>query len=182
MPEYPQGMVFVRNRNKKSEYIMTLSTDSCLSEEEIDHRYGYRWTIESGFKVCKSLLKLGKEVQSVNYDTTVSSTVIVFTRYIILEWIHRKNSDYHSLGEIFFFCYDDGRDIELSDALERLLSIMADGLANGTITIGESVRIEIIGWYVFQPAFIQAICRDQMVSAGFIATEDHSSNDLSMVA
>ena len=59
-----------------------------------------------------------------NYDTTVSSTALVFTRFIILEWIRRKNSNYHSLGEIFFICYDDVRDIELSDALDKLVSII----------------------------------------------------------
>ena len=178
----PVKIVFVRNRNKKSEYIMILSTDCSLSDAEIIRRYGYRWSIECCFKVCKSLLKLGKEFQPINYDTTVSSTALVFTRYIILEWIRRQNNDYHTLGEIFFFCYDDVRDIELSDALERLVSIMAKGLANGTITMGESVRIEILNWYVSQPAFIQSICKDQMVNAGFIAEDNHNNNELSTVS
>ena len=178
----PVKIVFVRNRNKKSEYIMILSTDCSLSNEEIIRRYGYRWSIECCFKVCKSLLKLGREFQPVNYDTTVSSTALVFTRYIILEWIRRKNSDHHSLGEIFFYCYDDVRDIELSDALKRLVSIIADGLANGTITMDESSRIEIIEWYVSQPAFIQSICRKPMIDAGFITVGDQTGNILSIVA
>ncbi len=112
----PVKLVFVRSRNNKSEYITILSTDCSLSDAEIIRRYGYRWSIECCFKVSKSLLKLGREFQPVNYDTTVSSTALVFTRYIILEWIRRKNSDYHSMGEIFFLCYDDVRDIELSGA------------------------------------------------------------------
>ena len=178
----PVKIVFVRNRNKKSEYIMILSTDCSLSDGEIVRRYGYRWSIECCFKVCKSLLKLGKEFQPVNYDTTVSSTALTFTRYIILEWIRRKNNDFHSLGEIFFFCYDDVRDIELSDALERLVSIMADGLANGKITMDESVRMGIIDWYISQPLFIQSICRDQMADAGFIPPADSNSTELSMAA
>lgn len=175
----PVKIVFVRNRNKKSEYIMILSTDCSLSETEIIRRYGYRWSIECCFKVCKSLLKLGKEFQPVNYDTTVSSTALVFTRYTILEWIRRHNSDPHSLGEIFFFCYDDVRDIELSEALEKLLSIMAEGLANGTIIMDESVRLEILDWYMSQPAFIQSICREQMTRAGFIADGNHNNGVLS---
>lgn len=136
----PVKLVFVRNRNNRSEYIILLSTDCSLSDAEIIRRYGYRWSIECCFKVCKSLLKLGREFQPVNYDTTVSSTALVFTRFIILEWIRRKNSDYHSLGEIFFLCCDDVRDIELSDALDKLLSIIVDGLVNGTIQMDESVR------------------------------------------
>ena len=81
----PVKLVFVRNRNNKSEYITILSTDCSLSDAEIIRRYGYRWSIECCFKVSKSLLKLGREFQPVNYDTTVSSTALVFTRYIILE-------------------------------------------------------------------------------------------------
>ncbi len=178
----PVKIVFVRNRNKKSEYIMILSTDCSLSDEEIIRRYGYRWSIECCFKVCKSLLKLGKEFQPVNYDTTVSSTALVFTRYIILEWIRRNNSDYHTMGEIFFFCYDDVRDIELTDALEHLVSIMAAGLANGKISMDESIRMEIIDWYISQPIFIQNICKEQMISAGFIGSGDRNAPQMSTTA
>ena len=59
-------LVFVRNRNKRSEYIVILSTDTSLSDEEIVRRYGNRWSIE---------------------------------------------------------CCDDIKDIELTEALERLLAI-----------------------------------------------------------
>ena len=127
-------------------------------------------------------MRLGKEFQPVNYDTTVSSTAIVFTRYIILEWIRRQKNDYHTLGEIFFFCYDDVRDIELSDALKSLVSIMADGLSNGTITMDETVRIKILDWYVSQPAFVQSICKDQMVAAGFITADNHNGYEMSTAA
>ena len=175
----PAKIVFVRNHNKRSEYIMILSTDCTLSDGEIIRRYGYRWSIECCFKVCKSLLKLGKEFQPVNYDTTISSTALVFTRYILLEWIRRNNSDFHTLGEIFFFCYDNVRDVELSDALKRLVSIMADGLSSGKITMDESIRTEIIDWYIMQPVFIRSICRDQMIEAGFIGSGDHNSAEMS---
>ena len=41
----PVKIVFVRNRNKRSEYIMILSTNCSLADEEIVRRYGYRWSI-----------------------------------------------------------------------------------------------------------------------------------------
>ena len=178
----PVKLVFVRNRNNRSEYIILLSTDCSLPDAEIIRRYGYRWSIECCFKVCKSLLKLGREFQPVNYDTTVSSTALVFTRFIILEWIRRKNSDYHSMGEIFFFCYDDVRDIELSDALDKLVSIIADGLANGTIQMDESVRKAILDWYVSQPNFIQLICGKQLADVGLLALPEHNDTKMSTVA
>jgi hypothetical protein len=177
----PVKLVFVRNRNKRSEYIIILSTDCSLSDEEIVRRYGYRWSIECCFKVCKSLLKLGKEFQPVNYDTTVSSTALVLTRFILLEWIRRKNSDPHSLGEIFFLCYDDVQDIELVVALGQLMSLISEGLANGTIQMDESVQKEIINWYVSQPAFIRCICQKQMEESGLLPTAERSMGKMSTV-
>ena len=177
----PVKLVFVRNRNKRSEYIIILSTDFTLSDGEIVRRYGYRWSIECCFKVSKSLLKLGREFQPVNYDTTVSSTAIVFTRFILLEWLRRKNNDWKTMGELFFICCEDVRDIELTEALERLLSIFMEGLKNGTVQIDNSIRMELLDWYVSQPVFIQQICTLQLNDAG-ILDEDHMCNKLSMYA
>lgn len=177
----PVKLVFVRNRNKRNEYIIILSTDRMLSDEEIVRRYGYRWSIECCFKVSKSLLKLGKEFQPVNYDTTVSSTALVFTRFIILEWIRRKNNDWKTMGELFFVCCEDIRDIELTDALERLLTIFMDGLENGTVQIAESVRRELLDWYISQPVFIQRLCANLLDEAG-ILSEDTICSCLSRCA
>lgn len=61
--------------------------------------YGARWSIECFHKVDKSLLRLGKEYQGLSYDMTVSSTAIVFTRYIMLEWLRRKENDQKPYGK-----------------------------------------------------------------------------------
>ena len=42
----PVKLVFVRNRNKKSEYIIILTTDCSLPESEVVRIYGSRWSIE----------------------------------------------------------------------------------------------------------------------------------------
>lgn len=41
----PIKIVFVRNRNKKSEWLAILSTDTALSDEEIVRIYGILWDI-----------------------------------------------------------------------------------------------------------------------------------------
>lgn len=92
-------IVFVRNRNKKSECLYVLSTDISLNASEIVRIYGNRWSIEVFFKASKSFMKLGKEFQGRSYDMMVSHTTIVFTRYIILEWIRRNKNDQKSFGE-----------------------------------------------------------------------------------
>ena len=42
----PAKIVFVRNRNKRSDYLCILSTDTSLTEDEIIRIYGKRWSIE----------------------------------------------------------------------------------------------------------------------------------------
>lgn len=177
----PVKLVFIRNRNKHDEYLIILSTDCLLSDEEIVRRYGYRWSIECCFKVSKSLLKLGKEFQPVNYDTTVSSTALVFTRFIILEWVRRRENDVRTLGELFYSTFEEVRDIELADALGQLLSILENGINSGDVVMGERTRKELLQWYISQPAFIRRICQQSMQEAGLLP-EDHEKCDLSKVA
>ena len=97
----PVKIVFVRNRNKKSECLYLLSTDCSLSDAEIVRIYGNRWSIECFFKVSKSFMKLGAEFQGRSYDAMVSPTTIVFTRYILPEWIRRNRNDRKTYGELF---------------------------------------------------------------------------------
>ena len=153
----PVKLVFVRNRNKRNEYIVILTTDRSLADSEVVRYYGSRWSIECCFKVCKSLLKLGEEFHGIGYDMTVSTTAIVFTRYILLEWIRREDTDPRTMGELFFLVYDEVRDIELAEALQRLLAIFSDGLRNGDITVSNAVRLLLIDWFLSQPAFIRAL-------------------------
>lgn len=158
----PVKLVFVRNRNKKSEYIIILTTDCGLADSEVIRRYGNRWSIEVFFRAAKSLLDLGSEFQGLSYDVTVSSTAIVFTRYMILEWMRRKNNDQKTICELFYVCCDDIQDIELSTALKQLLKILCDGIKNRAITITNEVKTQLINWFVSQPAFIKALYPDLM--------------------
>ena len=153
----PVRLVFVRNRNKRDEYIVILTTDCFLQDSEVVRYYGSRWSIECCFKVCKSMLKLGQEFQGIGYDMTVSTTAIVFTRFILLEWIRREDNDPRTMGELFFLVYDEVKDIELSDALRSLMTIFAEGMKRGAIRIDESVRIQLVDWFISQPLFIQAL-------------------------
>ena len=155
----PVKLVFVRNRNKPNEYIIILSTDTDLSDSEIVRLYGNRWSIECCFKVCKSLLKLGKEFHGISYDLTVSSTALVFTRYILLEWIRRQENDGRTLGELVFCVFDEVRDMELADSLRLLFDILLTGIRQGAVRVDETVRIQLVNWFCSQPRFIQSLFR-----------------------
>lgn len=101
----PAKVVYVRNRNKRKEYLCIISTDTGLDDNEIIRIYGKRWDIEVFFKVCKSYLHLGKECRALSYDAMTAHTAVVFTRYMMLSVESRESNDERSLGELFlYFC------------------------------------------------------------------------------
>lgn len=156
----PVKIVFVRNRNKKSECLYLLSTDCSLSDTEIVRIYGNRWSVECFFKASKSCLKLGTEFQSRNYDAMVSHTSIVFTRYMILEWIRRNENDQKTYGELFFMLCDDIQDMDFTNALQGLLSLFTDIATIVSADITEVIKSKVTNWMKSQPLFIQALFCD----------------------
>ena len=118
----PARLVFVRNRNNRKDWLVLISTDMSLTEDEIIQTYGKRWDIEVFFKVCKSYLKLGKECRSLSYDAMTAHVAIVFTRYMMLSVEHRTMNDQRSLGEIFFYFCDELEDISSEKALFLIIN------------------------------------------------------------
>ena len=114
-------VIFVRNRNKsKRQWLAILNTDARLSEREAIRIYGKRWDIEVFFKVCKSVLKLARELQVRSFDSLVAHTSIVFLRYMLLSCENRLSQDGRSHGELFAALCDELDDISLKQALELL--------------------------------------------------------------
>ena len=153
----PVKIVFVRNRNKKSECLYILSTDTSLTDAEIVRIYGNRWSIECFFKSSKSFLKLGTEFQSHNYGAMVSHTTIVFTRYIILEWIRRNQNDQKTYGELFYMFCDDIQDMDLTNALQSLMALFVEHISNLSADITSVIKCKVSEWIGSQASFIQAL-------------------------
>lgn len=153
----PVKIVFVRNRNKKSECLYILSTDCSLEDTEIVRIYGNRWSIECFFKSSKSFLKLGTEFQSRSYDAMVSHTAIVFTRYTILEWIRRNQNDQKTYGELFFMFCDDIQDMDLTNALQSLMALFVEHISALSADITSYIKSKVTEWMASQASFIQAL-------------------------
>ena len=119
----PAKVVFVRNRNKRKEYLCLISTDVNLDEDEIIRIYGKRWDIEVFFKVCKSYLRLSKECNSLSYDAMTAHTAVVFTRYMMLSLENRESNDTRSLGELFLYFSDEMSDITWIQAFQMMLQM-----------------------------------------------------------
>lgn len=120
----PARLVFVRNRNKSKDWLVLISTDTTLTEEEVIQTYGKRWAIEVFFKVCKSYLKLEKGCRSLSYDALTAHVAIVFTRYMMLSLRHRQTNDDRSLGELFMMTCDEIQDLSFQEAMFIIINSM----------------------------------------------------------
>jgi hypothetical protein len=126
----PAKVVYVRNRNKRKDYLCLISTDVTLSEDEIIRIYGKRWDIEVFFKVCKSYLRLSRECNSLSFDAMTAHTAVVFTRYMMLSLESRESNDDRSLGELFLYFTDEMSDITWIQAFQMLLQMFRTLLAD----------------------------------------------------
>lgn len=149
----PIKLVFIRNKNKKRDWLCILSTDITLDAKEIVRYYQNRWSIECFFKASKSCLKLGKEFQNRDYSTTISSTAIVFTRYIILEWMRRQDNDIRTHGALFRMTCDEVQDVTYEEAIRTLLALILDGAKCVTPKCIEMIKSKVIEWIESQNRF-----------------------------
>lgn len=155
VPNIQVKVVFVRHRTKKSEWLAILSTDCSLSEKEIIRIYGIRWDIETFFKCTKSLLRLQKEFQGRSYDLLISHTTIVFTRYILLAWQQRCNTDERTLGGLFMHLADEFNELDWAVALTTLLNLLADISANVCQKIRKFIDCQLLNWFSGLPNYIK---------------------------
>jgi len=135
----PAKVVYVRNRNKRKEYLCLISTDVNLDEDEIIRIYGKRWDIEVFFKVCKSYLSLSKECNSLSYDAMTAHTAIVFTRYMMLSLGNRESNDNRSLGELFLYFSDEMSDITWIQAFQMILQMFRTMLVDNSELSDEKI-------------------------------------------
>lgn len=123
-------LVFVRNRNKKSDFLSILCTDNELTENQIIEYYGCRWGIELLFHTCKSFLRLQKSTQSLDYSEIHASNAIIMFQYSMLSWLNRNNADEISFGELFHQLLEEVQDVALFNAIELILSLFIEIIAS----------------------------------------------------
>ena len=118
------------------------------------------------FRSSKSFLKLDTEFQSHNYGAMVSHTTIVFTRYIILEWIRRNQNDQKTYGELFFMFCDDIQDMDLTRALQSLMTLFVEHILTLFADITSIIKCKVSEWIASQAVFIQVLFRDKRYQLG----------------
>ena len=126
-------IVFVRNRNKKRQWLALFSTDTTVPDKKIVRIYGKRWDIEVFFKMMKHYLNLERETQLRDYDGMVAHITIVMSRYIFLAVEQRCHDDPRTLGSLFFACSNEMKDLSLVEALQRILSMALEKIRSAGI-------------------------------------------------
>ena len=157
----PAKVVYVRNQNRKKEYLCFISTNTTLDENEIIRIYGKRWDIEVFFKVCKSYLNLSKECNSLSYDAMTAHTAVVFTRYMMLSLESRESNDSRSLGELFLYFSDEMSDITWIQAFQMLLQMFRTMLSDNT-ELSEDKINELVDTFMNT---VPALLRTQLQAA-----------------
>ena len=122
----PAKLVFVRNKSNRKDWLVLISTDTALSEDEIIRIYGKRWDIEVFFRSCKSYLHLAKECRSISYDALNAHVSVVFTRYMMLSVAQRRNTDERTICELCFVMLDEMEDISFSRSMQIIMYALID--------------------------------------------------------
>jgi len=119
----PARLVYVRNRNNSKDYLVFITTDILISEEEVVRIYTKRWDIEVFFKVSKSYLKLAKECRSLSYDAMTAYVAVVFARYMMLAVENRIQCDEKTFGELYCLIARELSDITWLEAFRLLMDL-----------------------------------------------------------
>jgi hypothetical protein len=123
-------IVYVRNRNKRKDWIAFICTDIGLSEDEIIALYGRRWSIEVFFKTCKTYLRFTGEFRQTSYEAITAHTAVVALRYMMLAVGQRRQTDQRTLGELFYAITDEAKDVTFQETLILIMELLSKALSS----------------------------------------------------
>ncbi len=138
--DVPARIIYVAHRRNGKNWVALLTTDMTTDADEIIRIYGKRWSIEVFFRMCKSCLNLCREFQGRSFDLVNAQVALVFCRYLLLAYEQRCQVDQRTLGRIFHACCDELQDIQLAEALQRLLLHLQDFLERNGALEEELIR------------------------------------------
>ena len=100
----------------------------------------------SVFQMYQEPVTASKDVQGRYYDSMVSHTTIVFTRYIVLAWQHRCTSDDRTLGGLFYELCDEIHELDWAVALQQLIELLMDVMNKTSKKITNLIKSQLQQW------------------------------------
>ncbi len=113
--------------------------------------------LDTGIDAIGMVKQLKQHYYYQSYDAMVSHTAIVFTRYTILEWIHRNKNDEKTYGELFFRFCENIQDMDLTNALQSLMALFVEQISTLSADITDCIKSKVTDWMNSQATFIQAL-------------------------
>ena len=164
-------IVFVRDR-RKSDWLALLSTDVTLVDTDIVRIYGKRWDIEVFFKMSKQYLHLEKGVQLRTFDGLIAHATIAMIRYLFLSYRQRCETDDRTLGDLSRSACNEARDISLLEALQRILTLVADALRQIDLASEQFIQqlIDDIMSTVIQKMNLVPVHASHLIAVKYITT------------
>ena len=91
-----------------------------------------------------------------SYDSLISHTTIVFTRYIVLSWQNCGSTDQRTLGGMFYELCDEISDLDWAIALQQLIELLEDTLKESNRKIQKLIKSQLQQWIAGLPSYIKA--------------------------
>lgn len=113
-------LVYVKKK-RSDDYIVLLSTDTKLSDENIVKAYANRWDIEVFFRNAKQNLRFDNGTQSNNFDAIIASVTLACLRHCFLAYAERKASEPMTYGAMFRLVADELPELTLGECLTVIL-------------------------------------------------------------
>ena len=126
------------------------------------------WNIEVYFKTCKQYLKYCKECQSTSFDSLTAHLAIANVRYMMLSVFQRANTDYRSLGELFYMYVQEVAEITFDHSM-KLIMIALLTTVKEFFALTEKQMTEFVQQFISNPpAYLRApleACAEQLSAA-----------------
>lgn len=114
-----------------------------------------QYSVKTGF--CNKLTSHSLRPFIQVAENTLTSTTIVFTRYIILEWIHRNQNDQKTYGKLFFMFCDDIHDMDLASTLQSLMALFVEHVLTLSADITSIIKCKVSEWIASKATFIHNV-------------------------
>jgi hypothetical protein len=80
----------------------------------------------------------------------------VFTRFIVLSWQNRCNTDQRTIGGLFYKLCDEVNELDWAVALQQLIELLQDTLKQTNKKIKKLIQSQLEQWIYGLPSYIKA--------------------------
>ncbi|MBM9511804.1 hypothetical protein JWH17_05305 [Desulfobulbus marinus] len=93
--------------------------------------------------MMKHYLNLERETQLRDFDGIIGHITIAMSRYIFLSYEQRCHDDPKTLGSLFFACCGEMKDLDLVEAMQRILTLAMEKVRDAGVIAEDIVLLMV---------------------------------------